>query len=83
MQIINLPAIRPQRPAWNKGRIVGQKRPLLPKHEHVWAIRVRLEIAENRRDLALFNTAIDSKLRGCDLVRLRVAVSSPLSMGHF
>ena len=70
MQIINLPAIRPQQPAWNKGRIVGQKRPLLPKH--VWAIRVRLEIAENRRDLALFNTAIDSKLRGCDLVRLKV-----------
>lgn len=41
MQIINLPAIRPQQPAWNKGRIVGQKRPLLPKH--VWAIRVRLK----------------------------------------
>ncbi|WP_282610965.1 tyrosine-type recombinase/integrase [Pelagibius sp. Alg239-R121] len=70
MQITNLPAIRPQRPAWNRGRIVGQKRPLLQKH--VWAIRVRLEIAENRRDLALFNTAIDSKLRGCDLVRLKV-----------
>jgi site-specific recombinase XerC len=50
---------------------VGQKRPLLPKH--VWAIRVRLEIAENHRDLALFNTAIDSKLRGCDLVCLKVA----------
>ena len=67
----NLPAIRACRPAWNKGRIVGQKRPLLPKH--VWAIRVRLEIATNVRDLALFNLAIDSKLRGCDLVRLRVA----------
>lgn len=71
MQTPNLPAIRPQRPAWNKGRLVGQKRPLMPKH--VWAIRVRLEIAENHRDLALFNTAIDSKLRGCDLVRLQVA----------
>jgi site-specific recombinase XerC len=71
MHIPNLPAIRPRRPAWNKGRIVGQKRPLLPKH--VWAIRVRLEIAENHRDLALFNTAIDSKLRGCDLVCLKVA----------
>jgi site-specific recombinase XerC len=70
MHIPNLPAIRPRRPAWNKGRIVGQKRPLLPKH--VWAIRVRLEIAENHRDLALFNTAIDSKLRGCDLVCLKV-----------
>ena len=67
----NLPAIRPKRPAWNKGRIVGQKRPLLPKH--VWAIRVRLEIAENTRDLALFNMAVDSKLRGCDLVRMKVA----------
>jgi hypothetical protein len=67
MQTPNLPAIRARRPAWNKGRIVGQKRPLLRKH--VWAIRVRLEIAENHRDLALFNLAIDSKLRGCDLVR--------------
>ena len=67
----NLPAIRALRPAWNKGRLVGQKRPLKPKH--VWAIRVRLELAENHRDLALFNMAIDSKLRGCDLVSLRVA----------
>lgn len=71
MPTANLPAIRACRPAWNKGRIVGQKRPLLPKH--VWAIRVRLEIAERHRDLALFNLAIDSKLRGCDLVKLRVA----------
>ena len=52
------------------GRIVGQKRPLQPKH--VWSIRVRLEMAENPRDLALFNMAIDSRLRGCDLVWLRV-----------
>ena len=70
MQTPNLPAIRALRPAWNKGRIVGQKRPLKPKH--VWAIRVRLELAENHRDLALFNLAIDSKLRGCDLVKMRV-----------
>lgn len=70
MPILNLPMIRPTRPAWNKGRIVGQKRPLLPKH--VWAIRVRLELADRVRDLALFNMAINSKLRGCDLVRLRV-----------
>ena len=70
MSALNLPAIRPERPAWNRGRIVGQKRPLLPRH--VWAIRVRLEIASKTRDLALFNLAIDSKLRGCDLVRLRV-----------
>jgi integrase len=71
MQSPNLPAIRACRPAWNKGCVVGQKRPLLLKH--VWAIRVRLEIAGNHRDLALFNLAIDSKLRGCDLVKLRVA----------
>ena len=71
MHIPNLPAIRACRPAWNIGRIVGQKRPLLPKH--VWAIRVRLEIADNFRDLALFNLAIDSKLRGCDLLKLTVA----------
>ena len=71
METPNLPAIRAKRHAWNKGRIVGQKRPLLPKH--VWAIRVRLEIAENIRDLALFNMAVDSKLRGCDLVRMKVA----------
>ena len=71
MPVANLPAVRACRPAWNKGRIVGQKRPLLPKH--VWAIRVRLEIAKSHRDLALFNVAIDSKLRGCDLVRLMVA----------
>lgn len=71
MQTPNLPAIRAPRPAWNKGRIIGQKKPLKPKH--VWAIRVRLELAENHRDLALFNLAIDSKLRGCDLVKLKVA----------
>ena len=57
-------------PAWNKGRVVGQKRPLKPKH--VWAVRVRPELAENHHDLALFNLAIDSKLRGCDLVEMKV-----------
>jgi len=66
-----LPAIKPRRRPWNKGRLVGQKRPLLAKQ--VWAIRARLELAGNLRDLALFNLAIDSKLRGCDLVRLKVA----------
>ena len=70
MPNLNLPAIRPKSYAWNKGRIIGQKRPLLPKH--VWAIRIRLEIVGNARDLALFNMAIDSKLRGCDLVCLKV-----------
>lgn len=71
MQTENLPVIRLRRSAWNRGRIIGQKRPLLPKQ--VWAIRVRLEIAGKVRDLALFNLAIDSKLRGCDLVTLKVA----------
>ena len=56
---------------WNKGRLIGQKRPLKPKE--VWTIRVRLQLERRRRDLALFNLAIDSKLRGCDLVGLRVA----------
>ena len=70
MSNIQLPVVSPRRPSWNKGRLVGQKRPLLPRQ--VWAIRARLELAGNRRDLALFNLAIDSKLRGCDLVRLRV-----------
>jgi hypothetical protein len=56
MSIETLPAHRPARVPWDKGRIVGQKRPLLPKH--VWSIRVRLEMAHNRRDLALFNMAV-------------------------
>jgi len=60
MGISNLPAIRGLRPTWNKGRIIGQKLPLKPKHG--WAIRVRLELAGNHRDLALFNMSIDSKL---------------------
>src|SRR5438477_2644626 len=59
-----------QRAPWNKGRLTGQKRPLKPKD--VWAIRVRLQLKNRERDLALFNLAIDSKLRGCDLVRLQV-----------
>ena len=63
------PVGRRQRP-WNKGLLVGQKKPLEPKH--VWSIQVRLEIAQSKRDLAIFNLAIDSKLRGCDLVKLRL-----------
>jgi len=55
---------------WNKGLLVGQKKPLQPKH--IWSIRARLELGSSPRDLALFNLAIDSKLRACDLVRLRV-----------
>jgi integrase len=63
------PVGRRQRP-WNEGLLVGQKKPLEPKH--VWSIRVRLEIARSKRDLAIFNLAIDNKLRGCDLVKLRL-----------
>ena len=55
---------------WNKGKLVGQKPPL--KLKEVWAIRFHLEMANKVRELALFNLAIDSKLRGCDLVKLRV-----------
>ena len=55
---------------WNKGKLVGQKTPL--RLRDVWSIRVRLQIAEKTRDLALFNLAIDSKLRACDLTQLRV-----------
>lgn len=62
-------AIYAHRP-WNKGKLVGQKAPL--RLRDIWAIRVRLQIAEKSRDLALFNLAIDSKLRACDLTTLRV-----------
>ncbi|MGI9350075.1 MAG: tyrosine-type recombinase/integrase [Rhizobiaceae bacterium] len=71
MNTHKLPMVIPQKHAWNRGRIIGQKRPLQPKH--VWAIRVRLELAESHRDLALFNMAVDCKLRGCDLVCLKVS----------
>src|SRR5580692_3377238 len=63
-------AISGRREPWNKGRLVGQKAPL--KLRDIWAIRVRLEMTDCKRELALFNMAIDSKLRGCDLVQLRV-----------
>src|SRR5450755_3654904 len=59
-----------RREPWNKGKLVGQKTPL--KLKDIWAIRVRLEMYDRKRELALFNLAIDSKLRGCDLVQLRV-----------
>ena len=59
-----------RRVPWNKGKIVGQKAPL--KLHEIWAIRVRLQLRSNLRELALFNLAIDSKLRACDLLNLRV-----------
>ncbi len=63
-------AVLRNRYPWNKGILVGQKRPLQPKN--VWSIRVRLEMSGAIRELALFNLAIDSKLRACDLVKLKV-----------
>jgi len=57
--------------SWNKGKIIGQKPPL--KLEEIWGIRTHLKMADNIRDLALFNLALDSKLRGCDLVALKVS----------
>lgn len=55
-----------QRVPWNKGKLIGAKPPLRPKH--VWSIRTKLQIEGRARDLAMFNLAIDSKLRGCDIV---------------
>ena len=62
---------KPNHIPWNKGKITGQKPPL--KLNEVWAIRIRLQIADKKRDLALFNLALDSKLRSCDLVKLKVS----------
>lgn len=55
---------------WNKGKVIGAKPPLRTKH--VWSIRTKLQIDGKKRDLAMFNLAIDSKLRGCDVVRIKV-----------
>src|SRR5688572_28679625 len=68
------PATATRRP-WNKGRLIGPKPPLRPKH--VWSIRTRLQLEDRKRDLALFNLAIDSKLRGCDLVSIMVEDIAP------
>ena len=69
---------KPRRAPCNKGKLIGQKPPLRPKH--VWSIRTRLQMEGRTRDLAMFNLALDSKLRGCDVVALRVEDgSSPIS----
>lgn len=70
MSIETLPALRPTRAPWNKGRIIGQKRPLLPKH--VWSIRVRLEMAVTGVISRCSIWPSRAKLRGCDLVCLKV-----------
>ena len=65
----------PARTPWNKGKLIGAKPPLRPKH--VWSIRTRLQVEGRTRDLAMFNLAIDSKLRGCDVVALKVEDVAP------
>ena len=60
---------------WNKDKLTGAKPPLRPKH--VWSIRTKLQIEGRTRDLAMFNLAIDSKLRGCDVVALKVEDVAP------
>ena len=65
----------PKRIPWNKGKLTGAKPPLRPKH--VWSIRTKLQVAGRIRDLAMFNLAIDSKLRGCDVVALKVEDVAP------
>ena len=62
--------IAQSREPWNKGKLIGQKPPL--KLKDIWTIRIYLQLGKRIRDLAMFNLAIDSKLRGCDLVNLRV-----------
>ena len=64
-----------RRTPWNKGKLIGAKPPLRPKH--VWAIRTRLMVEGRTRDLAMFNLAIDSKLRGCDVLGLKVDDIAP------
>lgn len=64
-----------KREPWNKGKFTGAKPPL--RQKHVWAIRTKLQIAQQIRDLALFNLAIDSKLRGCDVVAIKVDDVAP------
>jgi integrase len=59
-----------RRESWNKGKLIGQKRPLKPKE--IWSIRIRLQMSRRKRELALFNLALDSKLRACDLTKIRV-----------
>jgi hypothetical protein len=65
----------PKCTAWNKGKLIGAKPPLRPKH--VWSIRTKLQVEGRIRDLAMFNVAIDSKLRGCDVVALKVEDVAP------
>ena len=71
----NLIPPAPKRIPWNKGKLTGAKPPL--RQRHVWAIRTKLQIEQQARELAMFNLAIDSKLRGCDVVAIRVDDVAP------
>ena len=71
----NSVSLNAKRAPWNKGKLVGPRPPL--RQKHVWAIRTRLQIEQQLRDLVLFNLAIDSKLRGCDVVAIRVDDVAP------
>lgn len=76
METLENPLPLPQRrQSWNKGKLIGQKPPVRPKH--VWSIRTKLPVENRTRDLAIFNLAIDSKLRGCDVVALKVDDVAP------
>src|ERR1700731_639851 len=72
---VNATPVAHRRVPWNKGKLTGAKPPLRPKH--VWSIRTRLLVEERIRDLAMFNLAIDSKLRGSDVVALKVEDVAP------
>ena len=71
----NLTIPTPKRAPWNKGRLIGAKPPF--RQKHVWAIHTMLQVEPSKRDLAMFNLAIDSKLRGCDVVSIRVDDVAP------
>src|SRR3989304_2838660 len=73
--LVNTTPTAAKRSPWNKGKLTGARPPLRPKH--VWSIRTRLQLEGRTRDLALFNLAIDSKLRGCDVVALKVEDVAP------
>ena len=75
MQNENPILLPPKRIPWNKGKLTGAKPP--PLARHVWSIRRKLQIEKRTRDLAMFNLAIDSKLRGCDVVALKVEDVAP------
>jgi len=75
MQDLNTITIAAKESPWNKGKLTGAKPPLRPKH--VWSIRTKLQVENKTRDLAMFNLAIDSKLRGCDVVALKVEDVAP------